>query len=83
MAVSETQCCKTVKLAVDVPENRADQGEQNGARLDAIWGTLPDNVKSGILTLFNAAVKPQKGCVASGQNCSQVASPNFRRFHAA
>jgi hypothetical protein len=28
-------------------------------QLDAVWRTLPDNVKSGILALVNAAVKPQ------------------------
>ena len=43
-------------------------------QLDAVWGTLPDNVKSGILALVNAAVKPHEGSVASGRNCSQVAS---------
>lgn len=28
-------------------------------QLDSVWGTLPDNVKSGILALVNAAVKSQ------------------------
>jgi len=38
-----------------VPENRADRSGQN----DAVWGALPDNVRSGILALVNAAVRPQ------------------------
>ena len=43
-------------------------------QLDAVWATLPDNVKSGILALVNAAVRPQEGSVASVRNCSPVAS---------
>jgi hypothetical protein len=43
-------------------------------QLDVVWGRLPDNVKSDIRTLVNAAVKPQEGCLASARNCSQAVS---------
>jgi len=38
-----------------------------------VIGTLPDNIKAGILALIHAAIKLQEGFVASGRNCPQVA----------
>jgi hypothetical protein len=31
-------------------------------QLEAVWGALPDDIKSGILALASGAVVPQQGC---------------------
>ena len=41
-------------------------GDATGlGQLDAVWGTLPENIKAGILALVNAAVEPRKGSVVT------------------
>ena len=42
------------------PSAHVDVGQ-----LDAVWATLPDNIKSSLLALVNAAMQQQQSSVAS------------------